>query len=218
MPKWQRFDYGIEMRRQLISSSANRTRHRLYDAAAEALNRDGIHGATTRQIARRAGVSEVTLFRHFKSKEKLFCALLQNGATAQIAVLEKDCSWKEHLRESLNKYAHQYSNFEKKDSAGAFLAEELFWPESMRAAVAEIIRPVRERLVSILVDAQKAGVIRIDLSVECALDAFKSALYAGILRETACRPLNYSNNVYTLTVVEIFMRGIEASNKSISRS
>lgn len=32
----------------------------------------GYHGATTRELARAAGVSEVTLFRHFRSKEQIF--------------------------------------------------------------------------------------------------------------------------------------------------
>ncbi len=36
----------------------------------------GYRGATTREIAAQAGVAEVTLFRHFKSKEKLFRELL----------------------------------------------------------------------------------------------------------------------------------------------
>lgn len=36
----------------------------------------GYRGATTREIAARAGVAEVTLFRHFESKEKLFRELL----------------------------------------------------------------------------------------------------------------------------------------------
>jgi len=38
-----------------------------------------------------------------------------------------------------------------------------------------VIRPVRELLVSILADAQKARVVRSDLNIECALDASKNA-------------------------------------------
>ena len=64
------------LRKRLISSCADKTRQRLFDAATETLNRRGIQGATTREIARRAGVHEVTLFRHFKSKEQLLRAIL----------------------------------------------------------------------------------------------------------------------------------------------
>ena len=196
------------VRKQLIASSADRTRQRLLDAATETLNRVGIQGATTREIARRAGVNEVTLFRHFKSKEQLLRAVLQRGLAAEAAILDEHSSWKESLEE----YArHYYSLWDKnKDFGGAFLAESHLWPKSMQAMIADVIRPVRERLVSILADAQKAGVVRNGLNIECALDAFKNALYARLLLQGAYLPRNYSNDAYKSTVVEIFVRGMEA--------
>ena len=196
------------VRKQLIASSADRTRQRLLDAATETLNGVGIQGATTREIARRAGVNEVTLFRHFKSKEQLLRAVLQRGLAAEAAILDEHSSWKESLEE----YArHYYSLWDKnKDFAGAFLAEGHLWPKSMQAMIADVIRPVRERLVSILADAQKAGVVRSGLNIECALDAFKNALYARLLLQGAYLPRNYSNDAYKSTVVEIFVRGMEA--------
>ena len=201
-------------RKRLISSSADQTRQRLLDAAAETFSRDGIQGATTREIARRAGVNEVTLFRHFKSKEQLLRAVLQRGRAAQAAILDEDSSWKENLRESMEKYArHFYFHLEKnKDFASAFLPEGHLWPKSMQAMIADVIRPQRERLVSILADAQKAGVIRSDLNIECALDAFKNALYPRTLLQGAYLPRNYSNDAYISTVVEIFVRGMAAPN------
>ena len=44
---------------------------RILDAALKVFSRDGISGATTREIARVAKVNEVTLFRHFKNKNEL---------------------------------------------------------------------------------------------------------------------------------------------------
>ena len=208
------------VRKELIASSANRTRQRLLDAATETLNRVGIQGATTREIARRAGVNEVTLFRHFRSKEQLLGAVLQRGLAAEAAILDEHSSWKENLRESMEKYArHFYFHLEKnKDFASAFLPEGHLWPKSMQAMIADVIRPQRERLVSILADAQKAGVIRSDLNIECALDAFKNALYPRTLLQGAYLPRNYSNDAYISTVVEIFVRGMEAPNNGNFRT
>jgi AcrR family transcriptional regulator len=196
--------------KRLISSSADKTGQRLLDAAAEVLNRCGIQGATTREIARRAGVSEVTLFRHFKSKEQLLRAVLQRGLAAEAAILDEHSSWKE----SMDNYArHYYSLWDKnKDFAGAFLAEGHLWPRSMRTMIAEVIRPVRERLVSILADAQKAGIVRSDLNIECALDAFKNSLSVRLLLQRAYLPRNCGSGAYESTVVEIFVRGMEAPN------
>ncbi len=51
-------------------------RERLLAAAAEVFSREGLQGATTRVIAREAGVSEVTLFRLFENKERLLAEVL----------------------------------------------------------------------------------------------------------------------------------------------
>jgi AcrR family transcriptional regulator len=203
---------SLEPKRPTVSS-VDLTRERLLDAAAETFSRDGLRGATTREIARNAGVNEVTLFRHFKSKEQLLRAVLQRGLVGEVAIMDQHSSWKENLRESMEKYArHYYSHLEKKKGiARAFLAEAQVLPKSMQIMIADVIRPVRERLVIILSDAQRAGVVRKDLNVECALDAFKNTLYAGMLRQGAFLPRNYTTDTYISTVVDIFVRGIETT-------
>jgi AcrR family transcriptional regulator len=201
-------------RKRANGSSVVVTRERLLDAAAQTFASDGLRGATTREIARQAGVNEVTLFRHFKSKEQLLRAVLQRGLAAEVAIMDQHSSWKENLRESMEKYAHHYySHMEKKKGiARAFLAEAQVLPRSMQTMIADVIRPVRERLIFILTDAQKAGKVRSDLNVESALDAFKNSLYAGMLRQGAYLPRNYTTETYISTVVDIFVRGIETTS------
>jgi AcrR family transcriptional regulator len=46
-------------------------RDQLLDAAVQVYAESGYHGATTRRIASTAGVNEITLFRHFGSKDVL---------------------------------------------------------------------------------------------------------------------------------------------------
>jgi AcrR family transcriptional regulator len=48
------------------------TRDRLVRAAAELFTAQGYHATTTPDIARRAGVAEGTIYRHFSSKQHLF--------------------------------------------------------------------------------------------------------------------------------------------------
>src|ERR1700750_843031 len=111
-------------RKRPNGSSVDLTRERLLDAAVQTFSGDGIQGATTREIAWRAGVNEVTLFRHFKSKEQLLRAVLQRGLAAEAAILDEHFSWKQNLRESLEKYARHYHSLlqKNKDFAGVFLA------------------------------------------------------------------------------------------------
>lgn len=58
---------------------ADDTVQKIIDAALKVFGEKGYKGATTRVIAEKAGFSELTLFRKFKTKENLFdMALVQN--------------------------------------------------------------------------------------------------------------------------------------------
>ena len=49
---------------------------KLQNAAGRILVRSGLKGATTRRIAAEAGLSEMTLFRRFGTKERLLSAVM----------------------------------------------------------------------------------------------------------------------------------------------
>lgn len=53
-------------------SSPQDTREKILEAALDLFSTNGFHSTTTRKIAQKAGVNEVTLFRHFNTKMALF--------------------------------------------------------------------------------------------------------------------------------------------------
>lgn len=54
------------------------TRNRILTAALELFSKNGYAGTTTREIAQRADLTEVTLFRYFNSKEAIFESTILN--------------------------------------------------------------------------------------------------------------------------------------------
>lgn len=52
---------------------------RIIHAAIALFSRQGYHGTTTREIARLAGVSEVTIFRYFDHKDQIFWSALRSS-------------------------------------------------------------------------------------------------------------------------------------------
>lgn len=62
------------------ASETPAVRPRLLAAALEVVAERGMRGATTRRIAERAGVNEVTVFRHFGSKSALVAEALRQAA------------------------------------------------------------------------------------------------------------------------------------------
>jgi AcrR family transcriptional regulator len=57
-------------------------RDRILTAAAKVYAETGFRGATTRRIAERAGVNEITLFRHFGSKTRLLHEAIHCAGTS----------------------------------------------------------------------------------------------------------------------------------------
>ena len=68
---------GVEQQR---SRSGGDTRQRILLAAGDVFRAQGYARTTTRAIAAAAEVTEVTLFRHFISKENLFQAVVDHFA------------------------------------------------------------------------------------------------------------------------------------------
>ena len=60
-----------------MADAAATTRDRLLEAARELFTTDGYHATTTPLLARRAGVAEGTIYRHFPSKQALLNAAYQ---------------------------------------------------------------------------------------------------------------------------------------------
>ena len=65
-------------------------RDHLLHAAAQVYAEGGYHGATTRRIAAKAGVNEITLFRHFGSKDVLLREALAQCPGAEEAALPEE--------------------------------------------------------------------------------------------------------------------------------
>ncbi|BAY32103.1 TetR family transcriptional regulator [Nostoc carneum NIES-2107] len=63
-----------------MASPTHSARQRLIQAALELFTAQGVSGTTTRQIADKAEVNEVTLFRHFGNKHGLLLAVLEESA------------------------------------------------------------------------------------------------------------------------------------------
>jgi len=196
------------------SPDANLTHRRLLDAAFRVCAKRGLHAATTREIADAARVNEVTLFRHFGSKEKLIAALLERSVAAQAESLSDAEPDANDLSRDLERYARRFNQmlFEHEPLIRTLIGEARRQPEAARQVISDAAKPMRQRLIDYLRAAQKAGSVRRDLKLAPAVDAFTGMLLAGMLRRTSVgKSLDYSQDVFVASVVELFLRGITAS-------
>lgn len=191
------------------------TRKRILAAAELVFSRDGFQGATTREIARQAGVNEVTLFRHFRTREELLRATLDQGcATFEALVEQSDEVWKDRLPERLEQYVREmYSVVRQREAlVRAFVSEARILPESIRSALQEFMEQRKARFVARLKQAQELGLVRKDVDLSAASDLIRDSIHSAILRHTAYNTDPEAVDAHLRAVTDIFYHGIRAKD------
>jgi AcrR family transcriptional regulator len=194
-----------------VSASA---RDRLLDAAAEVFARDGLAAATTREIAKAAGVNEVTLFRLFHTKHNLLAMVLERVfASPQPpppGALEmrppEVC-----LTEIVQEYATNYSARLGKNFAlvRVLVGEIQHFQEHELKVMRSIFRPERQRLIDRLSAAQEAGMVRREVDPVIIADQVGAIVFMGALKCSLPSPPEYGASNYLRACVETIVRAIE---------
>jgi len=201
-----------------------KTRDRLLKAAVEIFATEGIAGATTREIARLAGVNEITLFRHFQSKEQLLKAVVHYITALQAEALDNQDEWTQDLRLDLLHYGQIYSDHLEQYEAlvRMFIGEAKRHPEEALRVTQEALMPLREKLTAYLKNGVKKRIVRSDLDLAIAIDSFTGMLLSGMLRHHIS-PISrgYSQGQYLEGCVDLFVNGIspvEVNSDSLKKS
>ncbi|MBI4780992.1 MAG: TetR/AcrR family transcriptional regulator [Oscillatoriophycideae cyanobacterium NC_groundwater_1537_Pr4_S-0.65um_50_18] len=188
-----------------------KTRDRLIEAAIEVFATAGIVGATTREIARVAGVNEVTLFRHFQNKEQLLGAVVQQVTALQSETLANQDEWTQDLRQDLLHYAWVYTNMLETHEAlvRMFIGEAKRHPEEAVKVLQQSFLPLRDKLTNYLQKGIERGTVQPDADLLLSVDLFTGMLLAGVLRRhTAPAQRGYSRDRYVEGCVDLLIRGL----------
>ena len=193
------------------------TRQRLLDAAARVFAMQGLEGATTREIARQAKVNEVTLFRHFQTKEKLLGAVLQQtfdspGTPTPDAtpprVRRRPVST---LRDDLQRFAERYDLLLHRNILliRTLLGEIHRHRKQEKRVLHGIFAPLKEELLATLQTARERGTVRPEVEPLVAADLFSSMILVHVLRQSSPFAPEYPPEQYLKSAVDTFARGIE---------
>ena len=194
-----------------------RTRHRaparqlLLAAAARVFARDGLEGATTRAIAREAGVNEVTLFRHFKTKEGLIEAVVGSQFGSPSGAAARAGRPGASLREDLAAFARRYEGLLMANLPLilTMIGEIRRHADCEHQALKGIFWPMRAALVERLRLAAASGEARPDLNPALSADVFSGAIFSSVIRSAKrLGRREYTDAQYREAWLELFLGGI----------
>jgi AcrR family transcriptional regulator len=186
-------------------------RQLLLSAAARVFARDGLEGATTRTISREAGVNEVTLFRHFGTKEHLLEAVVGTAFGAKAGPAAEAPGASRSLRADLKAFARRYEELlvANLPLVRTMIGEIHRHAVCQRQALKGIFWPMRAALVKRIRVACKNGEARAGLDPAVAADLFAGTIFSAVLRRTTTRRRSeYSASAYREACVGVFLDGI----------
>ncbi len=145
-----------------MTAEAQTTKQKILESALRLFSKKGYLGATTREIAKEAGVAEVTLFRHFQSKERLLEGVLKNYSflpelkhiLPEISHLKYEDALFVIIRSFLN------SLFLRKDITKIMKTEILTHPEKVTRFFQPFLDELYDTIGSYFMEMQKKGVLR----------------------------------------------------------
>lgn len=186
---------------------------KLLDAAAVVFARMGIGGATTREIAREAGVNEVTLFRNFQNKQGLLSAVLKRaflppaGDRVQpVAPAAGGAGLRAMLAEfALADYRRKQGNIAL---LRVLLGELHALGDQETEVLRQIFKPWKDELADRLREAQELGAVRPDVDPVIVVDQLLSLVFMGALRADRVKGVSYTPEAYLEACVDLVFRGI----------
>jgi len=193
------------------------TKKRLLEATLTLISEKGYMGATTREIAQQAGVTELTLFRNFGSKEKLFKELLA-GYTF-LPRLKELLPELDGLssRKALELIATRFllTLKERKSMVKIMYSEYTTYPENIREVYNKFVLEMRTTLAAYFEGLQKRGVLRKNISPAMTARMFLWILFSyfrseEIMQSSGMKKAAMEKHIHEM--IDIFMSGAMNNN------
>lgn len=149
-------------------------RDQILTATLDLLATTPLERLTTRHIAARVGVSQPALFRHFRTREALLLAVVQEARAALgarlTALLAKPMPPLDRcveLAQLLAEFVDHHPGFPR-----LLFADLAFEAPELRLAVQQLVAMQHTLTVTLVTDAQRDGSVRADVQAEAAATLF----------------------------------------------
>jgi AcrR family transcriptional regulator len=155
-------------------SGMDETKRRIIQAALKLFGEVGYPRATTRAIAERAGINEVTLFRHFGSKKNLLIECVSSGNQAGFAQTFQDHLTGEYAADIRAMARLQMADTQRNFEILRLLLCDAHALSDLQEAMTGSAAQNRERLADYFRQQIAAGIVRAELHPLVLAHAFDS--------------------------------------------
>jgi AcrR family transcriptional regulator len=203
-----------------MSTPRKSTKARLIEAALDLFAERGVTETTTKAVAERAQVNEVTLFRNFGNKYRLLLAVIQDSAVFAklVHALVEQANAEDNVADFLQEYAQESLRTLNKapDLVRSIIGEAGNYPVENRIALGKGLSEVNRYVAKYLEEAIAKENLSSDLTPEQIVNLFNFSLLGYFIVESSTEDYNYlsDHNNFLETLVTLFLQGFFTSDTS----
>ena len=141
----------------------------IVEAALELITIKGIQGLTIKNLAKKIGISEPAIYRHYDNKIHILIAILEFFKSNTEQIFKKELN---NDNKAIDKIEHLFTKHFNSFSATPSLVSVIFSEEIFRnepiliEKISEVIDKNDKILTSIIISGQKSGEIRNDIEAK----------------------------------------------------
>jgi AcrR family transcriptional regulator len=203
-----------------MSTPRKSTKARLIEAALDLFAERGVTETTTKAVAERAQVNEVTLFRNFGNKYRLLLAVIQDSAVFAklVHALVEQANAKDNVADFLQEYAQESLRTLNKapELVRSIVGEAGNYPVENRIALGKGLSEANRYVADYLEQAIAKENLSSDLTSEQIVNLFNFLLIGYFIVESSTEDYNYwsDQNNFLESLVTLFLQGSFASDIS----
>jgi AcrR family transcriptional regulator len=181
----------------------------------ETLNEVGLQNLSTKLIAKREGVSEGTLFRHFKNKTEIMIAVIDHFSQFDNAIIETSINRKlspiETIRYFVCSYAEYYENYPA-ITAVAQVYDSLMCDPELSDKVRGIITKRSDFILKTIKEGQQNGTIKAEINSELLEDLITGGTIEICLKWRMAK-FSFSIKDKTLAMIDMLLDAFSKKNE-----
>ncbi len=196
-----------------MSTPRKSTKARLIEAALDLFAERGVTETTTKAVAERAQVNEVTLFRNFGNKYRLLLAVIEDSAVFAklVHALVEEANAKDNVADFLLEYAQETLRTLNKapDLVRSIVGESGNYPIENRMALGKGLSEANRYVAEYLEQAISEEKLQSDLTPEQIINLINFLLVGYFMVESSTEGYTYwdEQHDFLTSLVTIFLQG-----------
>ncbi len=196
-----------------MSTPRKSTKARLIEAALDLFAERGVTETTTKAVAERAQVNEVTLFRNFGNKYRLLLAVIEDSAVFAklVHALVEEANAKDNVADFLLEYAQETLRTLNKapDLVRSIVGESGNYPIENRMALGKGLSEANRYVAEYLEKAIAEEKLQSDLTSEQIINLINFLLVGYFMVESSTEGYTYwdEQHDFLTSLVTIFLQG-----------